>query len=156
MQGLYVDMHALGATYGELGVGLSFFDDVVRLQAQIGMAPPGRFNGLVLGGKLLANIIDIPFSYFFGYDWDFFSMSVAVGANFNYFTMSEDSIAFTDKGVVLGSVLTQFEFAKFELKDLKMFNTYSLYLEGSLWFISSDVQAGVVPTYSIGTRIGIF
>ena len=156
VQGLYIDMHALGATYGEFGVGLSFFDDVVKLQAQIGMSPPGRFNGLVIGGKLLANIIDLPFSYFFGHDWDFFSMSVAVGANFNYFTMSENSIAFTDKGVVLGSVLTQFEFAKFELKDLKMFNTYSLYLEGALWFISSDVQAGVVPTYSIGTRIGIF
>lgn len=156
VQGLYVDLHALGATYGEFGIGLSFFDDVVKLQAQIGMSPPGRFNGLVIGGKLLANIIDLPFSYFFGHDWDFFSMSVAVGANFNYFTMSEDSIAFTDKGVVLGSVLTQFEFAKFKLKDFKMFNTYSLYLEGSLWFISSDVQAGVVPTYSIGTRIGIF
>ncbi|MEA1912011.1 MAG: hypothetical protein U9N32_10135, partial [Spirochaetota bacterium] len=59
IQGLYIDMHALGATYGELGVGLSFFDDVVKLQAQIGMAPPGRFNGLVVGGKLLANIINI-------------------------------------------------------------------------------------------------
>jgi hypothetical protein len=156
VQGLYIDMHALGATYGELGVGLSFFDDVVKIQAQIGMAPPGRFNGLVVGGKLLASIIDLPFSYFFGYDWDFFSMSVAVGANFNYFTMSEDRISFTDKGVVLGSVLTQFEFAKFELKDLKMLNTYSLYAEAALWFISSDIQAGVVPTYSIGTRIGIF
>ena len=156
VQGLYIDIHALGATYAEVGVGLSFFDDVVKLQAQIGMSPPGRFDGLVIGGKLLANIVDIPFSYFFGYDWEFFSMSVAVGANFNYFTMSEDSIEFTDKGVVLGSVLTQFEFAKFELKDLKMLNMYSLYAEAALWFISSDVQAGVVPTYSIGARMGIF
>ncbi|RKX82636.1 MAG: hypothetical protein DRP58_10010, partial [Spirochaetes bacterium] len=156
VQGLYVDLHALGATYGEVGVGLSFFDDVVKLQAQVGMAPPGRFNGLVVGGKLLASIIDLPFSYFFGYDWDFFSMSVAVGANFNYFTMSEDSIEFTDQGVVLGSVLAQFEFAKFSFEDMKMFNNYSLYAEAALWFISSDVQAGVVPTYSIGSRIGMF
>jgi Bacterial Ig domain len=156
IQGLYVDIHALGATYGELGVGLSFFDDVVKLQAQVGLAPPGRFSGLVIGGKLLANIVDLPFSYFFGHDWDFFSMSVAVGANFNYFTMSDNSIEFTDKGVVLGSVLTQFEFAKFKIKDFKMFNAYSLYLEGALWFISSDVQADIIPTYSIGTRIGIF
>ncbi|MCF6334553.1 MAG: Ig-like domain-containing protein, partial [Spirochaetales bacterium] len=156
VQGLYVDFHALGATYGEIGVGLSFFDDVVKLQAQVGISPPGRFSGLVIGGKLLANIIDIPFSYFFGYDWEFFSMSVAVGANFNYFTMSDNRIEFTDKGVVLGSVLAQFEFAKFDIKDLKIFNKYSLYLEGSLWFISSDVQAGIVPTFSVGTRIGIF
>lgn len=156
VQGLYIDAHAMGATYGEIGVGLSFFKDVVKLQAQVGMAPPGRFSGLVIGGKLLANIIDIPFSYFFGYDWEFFSMSVALGANFNYFTMSEDSIEFTDKGVVLGSILAQYEFAKFTFKDMKMFNRYSLYVEGSLWFISSDVQAGVVPRYSVGARIGVF
>lgn len=156
IQGLYVDVHALGATYGELGVGLSFFDDVVKLQAQVGLAPPGRFTGIVFGAKLLANVLDIPFSYFFGYDWEFFSMSVAVGANFNYFTMSEDSYSFDGDGVVLGSVLLQYEFAKFELKNMSVFNSYSLYVEGSLWFISSDVEAGVSPALSFGARVGIF
>jgi hypothetical protein len=156
IQGLYIDIHGLGATYGELGVGLSFFDDVVKLQAQVGLAPSGRFSGMVFGAKLLANVVEIPFSYFFGYDWEFFSMSVAVGANFNYFTMSQDGYYFTDDGVVLGSVLLQYEFAKFELKNMKLFNSYSLYMEGSLWFISSDVEAGVTPTLSFGARIGIF
>ena len=156
VQGLYLDFHALGATYGELGVGLSFFDDVVKLQAQVGLAPPGRFSGLVIGAKLLATIVDLPFSYFFGYDWDFFSMSLAVGANFNYYTMSEDGYYFTSDGVILGSVLLQYEFAKFELKNMKIFNSYSFYVEGALWFISSDVQAGVTPTISFGARIGIF
>jgi len=156
IQGLYIDLHGLGATYGELGVGLSFFDDVVKLQAQVGLAPPGRFTGLVFGAKLLATVVDIPFSYFFGYDWEFFSMSVAVGANFNYYSMSPDGYYFTDEGVVLGSVLLQYEFAKFELKNMKMFNSYSLYVEGALWFISSDIQAGVTPTLSFGARIGIF
>ncbi|MDA3809041.1 MAG: Ig-like domain-containing protein [Spirochaetaceae bacterium] len=156
IQGLYIDFHALGTTYGELGVGLSFFDDVVKIQAQVGLAPPGRFTGIVFGAKLLATIVDLPFSYFFGYDWDFFSMSVAVGANFNYYTMSEDGYYFTNEGVVLGSVLLQYEFAKFELKNLKVFNSYSFYVEGALWFISSDIEAGVVPTLSFGARIGIF
>jgi len=159
IQGLYLDFHALGASYGEIGVGLSFFDDVVKLQAQIGLAPNGpqdRFTGIVLGVKLLATIVDIPFSYFFGYDWEFFSMSVAVGANFNYYSMSEDSYAFTSEGVVLGSVLLQYEFAKFEVSKWKFFNSYSFYAEGALWFISSDIEAGVTPTLSFGARIGIF
>ena len=156
IQGLYVDFHALGSTYGELGIGLSFFDDVVRLQAQIGLAPPGRFTGIVLGAKLLATIVELPFSYFFGYDWDFFSMSLAVGANFNYFSMSQDNYSFTTDGVVLGAVLLQLEFAKFEIKEWKVFNSYSFYTEGSLWFISSDIEAVVFPSLSFGARIGIF
>lgn len=156
IQGLYLDFHALGSTYGELGIGLSFFDDVVKLQVQAGLAPPGRFSGIVIGAKLLATILDVPFSYFFGYDWDFFSMSLAIGANFNYFSMSEDDYSFTENGVVLGSVLLQLEFAKFEINSLSVFNSYSLYTEGALWFISSDIEAGVTPTISFGLRIGIF
>lgn len=156
IQGLYIDFHAIGQTYGELGVGLSFFDDVVKLQAQVGLAPPGRFEGLVFGVKLLATVIDLPFSYFFGYDWEFFSMSLAVGANFNFYTMSSDGYYITKEGVVLGSVLLQYEFAKFELNDKKMFNSYSFYVEGGLNFISSDREAGVSPTLSFGARIGIF
>ncbi|MCD6398168.1 MAG: hypothetical protein J7L71_11580 [Spirochaetaceae bacterium] len=156
IQGLYLDFHALGATYGEFGAGLTFFEDNVKLQASIGLAPPGRFSGLVLGGKLLANIATIPYSYIFGPDLQNFSMAFTVGANFSYFTMSDTDITFTDKGVVLGSVLGQWELVRYRIPELSMFNTYSLYVEGALWFISSDVQAGVVPTYSIGSRIGIF
>ena len=156
IQGLYLDFHALGATYGEFGAGLTFFEDNVKLQASIGVAPPGRFSGLVLGGKLLANIATIPYSYIFGPDFQNFSMAFTVGADFSYFTMSDTDITFTDKGVVLGSVLGQWEIVRYRIPELSMFNTYSLYVEGALWFISSDVQAGVVPTFSIGSRIGIF
>ena len=83
-------------------------------------------------------------------------MSVAVGANFNYFSMSPDGYYFTSNGVVMGSVLLQYEFAKFELKNVKIFNSYSFYVEGSLWFISSDIEAGIRPTLGFGARIGIF
>ncbi len=159
IQGLYLDFHGLGTTYGEIGIGLSFFDDVVKLQAQIGLAPPGRFTGIVVGAKLLATIIDIPFSFFFGYDWEVFSMSISVGANFNYFSMSEGSYSFIPAtgrtGVILGAVVGQFEFAKFDFKKLKAFSSYSLYVEGSLWFISSDVQPEISPTISFGLRVGI-
>ncbi len=156
IQGLYLDLHALGATYGEIGAGLTFFNDNVKLQLEAGLAPPGRFSGIVLGGKLLANIATIPYSFIFGPDWQNFSMAAALGATFSYFTMSEDGFTFDGTGVVLGSIIGQIELIKYTIPDLSMFNTYSLYAEGSLWFISSDVQAGVVPRYSIGTRIGIF
>ena len=46
----------------------------------------------MLGAKLLANIATLPFGYLLGPSWDFFSMSLAVGANFSYFTMSEESL----------------------------------------------------------------
>ncbi len=155
IQGLYLDVHAMGATYADLGLGLSFFDDNVKLQVQVGMSPTGRFSGLVLGAKLLANIATIPFSYFFGPSWDFFSVAFALGANFSYFTMSEDSIAFTDEGLVLAGVVSQLEFARFEIPGWRFFNTYSLYSELQLWFISSDVEAGLTARISFGFRMGL-
>jgi hypothetical protein len=155
IQGLYLDVHAMGATYADLGLGLSFFDDNVKLQLQVGMSPTGRFSGLVIGAKLLANIATVPFSYFFGPSWDFFSVAFALGANFSYFTMSEDSIVFTEEGLVLAAVVSQLEFARFEIPDWRFFNTYSLYSELQLWFISSDVEAGLAARISFGFRMGL-
>jgi hypothetical protein len=155
IQGLYLDAHTMGATWWDLGLGLTFFDDNIKLQAQLGMAPSGRFNGLVLGAKLLANLATVPFSYFFGPSWDFFSMSLAVGANFSYFTMSEDRIEFTDEGLVLGAVIAQLEFAKFTIAPWRALNTWAFYTEYQLWFISSDVEGGTVSKLSFGLRIGL-
>jgi hypothetical protein len=155
IQGLYLDAHTLGATWWDVGLGLTFFDDNVKLQLQLGMAPTGRFTGLVLGTKLLANVVAVPFSYFFGPSWDFFSMSLAVGANFSYFTMSEDRIEFTDEGLVLGAVVAQLEFAKFTIEPWRALNTWAFYTEYQLWFISSDVEGGIVNKISFGMRIGL-
>jgi hypothetical protein len=155
IQGLYLDTHVMGATYWDLGLGLTFFDDNVKLQLQAGMSPPGRFHGLVLGAKLLANIATLPFSYLFGPSWDFFSMSLAVGANFSYFTMSEGSVVFTDAGVVLAGMVAQLEFARFKVPNWRMASTYGLYTEYQLWFISSDVEAGTASRLSFGLRIGL-
>lgn len=156
IQGMYLDSHFMGATYADAGLGLTFFDDNVKLQLQIGMSPSGRFSGLVIGSKLLANIATLPFGYLFGPSWDFFSMSLALGANFSYFTMSEDTVSFTDSGLVLGAMIAQFEFARFQIASWRMFNTYSLYTEAQLWFISSDVSGGTESRISFGARIGLF
>ncbi len=156
IQGLYIDAHFLGSTYTEIGAGLTFFDDNVKLQLQLGMAPPGRFNGFVIGTKILANIAVLPYEYFFGYDWNFLSSSFAVGATFNYFTMSEEEISFTDQGLVLGALIGQIELVKVTLPDRKLFTSFSLYTEGQLWFISSDVSGGVEARIAFGLRTNIF
>jgi hypothetical protein len=155
IQGLYLDTHAMGATYWDLGLGLTFFDDTVKLQMQVGMSPPGRFQGLVLGVKLLANIATLPFGYLFGPSWDFFSMSLAVGANFSYFSMSEGGLSFTSEGLVLGGMVAQLEFAHFEIPNWRMASSYGLYAEYQLWFISSDVEAGTANRLAFGLRIGL-
>jgi hypothetical protein len=156
VQGLYLDAHALGATYGDLGFGFTFFDDNVRLQMQIGASPSGRFSGLVVGTKLLANILSLPFSYWFGPSWDFFSMSFAVGANFSYFSMTEESFGFTTDGLVLAAIVVQWEMARFDLRDLPMLSFVSLYTEGNFWFISSDISGGIEPRLCFGVRMGLF
>ncbi|MBN1699946.1 MAG: hypothetical protein JW881_20725 [Spirochaetales bacterium] len=155
IQGMYFDTQVLGATVVNAGLGLTFFDQNVRLQVQAGIAPPGRFSGLVIGTKLIANIFKLPFDYLFGPDWAFFSMSFALGANFSYFTMSDDEIAFTDKGLVISAIFFQWEVAKFHFEDMTAFNTYSIYTEFDLWVLSSDIEGGVEPKFSAGLRIGI-
>ncbi len=150
IQGLYLDAHVFGATYADLGLGVSFFDDNVKLQVQAGVAPPGRFTGTVLGAKLLANVLVVPFDYFLGPDWSFFSMALALGANFSYFTMDEDT-----SGLVMSAVLAQWEFARFEFAERTAFRNVSLYLEPNFWFASSDVEAGTVFRMSLGLRTGL-
>ena len=150
IQGLYLDSHVFGATYADLGLGVSFFDDNVKLQVQAGVAPPGRFTGTVIGSKLLANVLVVPFDYFFGPNWSFYSMALALGANFSYFTMDEDS-----DGLVMSAVLAQWDFARFEFEQWPALRSFAFYLEPNIWFASSDVQAGAVFRMSLGLRAGL-
>ena len=156
IQGLYVDVHALGATYFDLGAGLTFFDNNVRIQAQAGIAPPGRFSGLVLGTKLLANVASLPASFLLGPDFDWLSAALAVGANFSYFTMSGDSIGFTEDGLVLAGMVGQLQLPIVTVPTLAFFNTYAFYTEAQLWFVSSDVEAGTEFRLSFGIRADVF
>ena len=171
IQGLYVDFHFWGASLFEVGAGLTFFDDNVKLQFIFGqytqeqrdavnafLKQPStelRYGGNIFGGKLLANISTIPFSFFFGHDFDWLSASVAVGAQFNYFSQTNSG-----SGQILSAVLGQLEFPRVHISEIKAFSTFSMYYEYSLWFIPSDV-AGVgikkfVQQGSIGLRVNIF
>ena len=154
IQGLYVDGHFLGATFWEVGAGLTFFDDNVKIQGLFGISPQGRFDGNVFGLKLLANVATIPWGYFLGPDFSFLSSSFAVGSAFEYFSMPSDNEE--QSGLVLGALVGQIELVKAKFESLKYFNTYSVYFEDQLWFISSDVEGGLENRIAFGIRIGVF
>jgi hypothetical protein len=161
IQGLYLDAHALGATYADAGLGLSFFKDNVRLQVQFGIAPEqfdgetGRIVGYAIGGKIIANVFYLPFDYYFGPDWSFYSMSFSLGANFTYFTMDKDREA-----MLMGAIIGQWTFANLDMSKIypnwKIFKNFAFYLEPELWFISSDVDAETVFRATVGLRTNIF
>ncbi len=155
VQGLFLDFHFMGSTYAEGGVGLTFFDDNVKLEALAGYAPDGRFNGTVIGAKLIANVATLPWDFVFGYDFENFSSSLAVGTTFQYFTM-QNSYDPDATGKVLGAVLAQLELVNFKNPDWKRFSSFSFYVEGQFWVISSDVEATIAPRVAFGIRTNVF
>ena len=172
IQGLYIDFRFWGATLFSAGLGLTAFDDVVKLQFSFGQFTQQqrdavssllnldltalRYGGNVLSFKILANITSIPFSYFFGHDFDWLYAAIAVGADFSYFMETASG-----KPQILSSLLAQLEFPKVQLQNVKMFSSFSLYTEASLWFIPTDVTSQVkiknlVPQFAVGLRTNVF
>lgn len=168
IQGLYIDGSFWGATMFSVGLGLSFFDDNVKLQFQWGQFTQAQRNIFsqtalryggdnILGFKLLANIASIPFRSFLGPDWDWLSMRIALGADFSWFSETASG-----KPQILAAVLAQIEFPRVTFKKAKAFRTISLYSEFQLWFIPTDVSGGAVDIknmvfqFSEGIRVNIF
>ena len=166
IQGLYFDWHFWGATLFDIGVGLTFFDDNVKLQVQWGQftetqwalfkSGKYRYGGdSIIGAKLLANVYYLPFRYLFGPDWEWLSMNIALGANFTRFNDSGSGSA-----QILSAALAQLEFPRVTFAKQKMFRTIAFYTEGQLWFVPSDVAgdniATIVPQISFGLRVNVF
>lgn len=171
IQGLYVDFRFWGDTLFSVGAGLTFFDDVVKVQASFGQFTQQqrdavsnvvgkdltnlRYGGNVLSGKILANIASIPFSYFLGHDWDWLSAEFAIGAEFARFDQTNSG-----KAQILSAVVGQIEFPRVKIPNVKMFSTFSLYTEGSMWFIPTDVSGegikSLIPQIAVGIRTNIF
>jgi len=115
VQGIYLWVQAFGGPWISGGFGLTFFEDIVRLEGLFGWIPtyenirdmgqdpettgegllrtvtnePGydpRFSGFVTGGKLLARVIDIPFEFFWGEDAKNFSISAEIGCGFYWYS----------------------------------------------------------------------
>ena len=115
-----------------------------------------RYGGdSVVGMKILANVASIPFSYFFGHDFDWLSASATIGAQFTRFNKTNSGEA-----QILSALLAQLEFPKAKFSSNKMFSTWSLYTEGSLWFIPTDVKGSdienLIPQIAIGIRTNVF
>ena len=167
IQGLYFDWQFWGATLFNVGAGLTFFDDNVKLQVQWGQFTQQQRNLFdksnlryggdnVLGVKLLANVYYLPFRYYFGPDWEWLSLNVAVGANFTRFNQSGSG-----KAQILSAGLFQLEFPRVTFSRQKMFRTIAFYTEGQLWFIPTDVSSdedikSLVPQISFGLRVNVF
>jgi hypothetical protein len=157
-----------GATYTDVGFGLSFYDDNVKIQGQYGIMTqdlrealggtgPMRFGGNVFGVKILANVYSLPFGSFAGPDFDWLHASLSFGANFSYF-----EIAQSGEPTWVSALLAQLEFPKVKIPKKEFLRTFSLFTEFQLWFMSTDVNAGannipvVVPHVVTGLRIYIF
>ncbi len=171
IQGLYVDFRFWGASLFAVGAGLTFFDDVVKLQASYGQFTQKqrdavsklfnvdltemRYGGNIFSLKILANIASIPFSFFLGHDWDWLYSEFALGAEFAMFTQTNSG-----KEQILSALLGQIEFPKVKLQNVKMFSSFSVYTEGSLWFIPTDVSGdnikSLIPQIAVGFRTNIF
>jgi len=184
IQGLYFDTSFWGATLWDVGLGLTAFDNAVKIQANYGqftqnqrdmvtavlarIANPMiadedieytnlRFGGdVVLGAKIIAQLAYLPFRYFFGRDWDWLSATFSVGANFSWFSQS----GATDKNgdpvaQILSAALIQIEFPRITIRDFKRFKTWALYTEPQLWFIPSDVAGDGADRYVPTVSFGL-
>ena len=173
MQGMYLDFRFWGATLFSVGVGLTAFGDVVKIQASYGQftqsqrnavsnvlgreLTDGRYGGHVGSLKILATVTSIPFSYFLGHDWDWLYAAISVGADFSLFSETGSG-----KPQILSAILGQIEFPKVKLQNVKAFSTFALYTEASLWFIPTDVLsvnndiASFIPQIAVGIRTNIF
>jgi len=171
IQGLHFELGFWGASLWNMGVGLSFFDQNVKLQLHYGQFTQGqrnvvlkeradlvRYGGHITSIKILANV----FSYGFGYHFPDAAplyMAVALGAQFSLFTETQSG-----KPQVLSSLLMQFEFPRIKLPKGKYFRSFSFFTEGQLWFVPTDVSSknvqstikSVVPHLACGIRVDVF
>jgi len=162
-----------GATYMDIGLGLSFFDDNVKIQAQYGFLTqelyealggvgPVRYGGHVLGIKLLASIYTLPFITVLGPDFEWLYASLALGANFSLFDIAQQGYTQSGTPTWMSAMLVQLEFPKVSIPKRKSLRTFSLFTEGQLWFVPTDVDAAandiptIIPHVIMGLRLYIF
>jgi hypothetical protein len=169
-----------GATFMDVGFGLSFFDDNVKIQANYGfltqalyekiggekssseMPTTVRYGGHVLGLKILANIYTLPFYTFAGPDSEWLKASFALGANFSLFDLGSEGYNQSGNPTWMGALIGQIEFPKATIPKRENFRTFSVFTEGQLWFVPTDVDAKayeintIIPHLIVGLRMYIF
>jgi hypothetical protein len=168
-----------GTTYMDIGFGLSFFDDNVKVQFQYGFLTPElyeslggdppppkgigvRYGGDVIAFKILASLYSFPFASIWGPDFEWLFGTVAIGANFSLFDISHKGLTPSKEPTWMSAILLQVEFPRVKIPKRKNFRTFSLFTEGQLWFVPTDVPASqygiatVIPHIIMGLRLYIF
>ena len=156
-----------GATYMDFGLGLSFFDDNVKVQGNFGfmseqhyeslggLAPGMRYGGNVMGIKLLASIYSLPFASFLGPDWEWLFATVALGANFSLFEITQSG-----SPTWLSALLLQVEFPRVSIPKRTSLRTFSVFTEVQCWFSPTDMAKNdtptIIPKVIMGLRVYIF
>ena len=178
IQGLFLDASVWGATLWNVGAGLTAFDNAVKIEMSFGQFTQDqrdfvsdffqidrtnlRFGGNVVGLRIIAQILDLPFMTFFGRDWEWLSATLSVGANFSFFTDTGAKSNETGEPVpqILSALLMQLEFPRMSFKQMKNFRTWAIYLEPQLWFIPSDIATDearkILFTMSLGLHVNVF
>jgi len=167
IQGLYFDSSFLGGATFCAGLGLTFFDDNVKVQANVSQVPPGgRYSGWAFGGKVLANIWNKNIGDWFGPDWTFWKTSIVLGAHFLYFLDPHEELM-DPHPLWMGEFLAQWEIIKADMSFFfpkwKYFKSLSFYMEPGIWFAPSDVDPKLDPnawrtrfTIALGMRVNLF
>jgi len=168
IQGLYFDVSFLGGLNWCAGLGLTFFDDNVKVQGNAAQAPSGRYSGWAFGGKVLANIWNKNLGDWFGPDWSFWRTSIVLGAHFLCFNDAhEEGEDANPTPLWMGEFLVQWEIIKSDMSFFfpkwKYFKSLSFYMEGGIWFAPSDVSKNqdknawpYLPRIGLGLRINLF
>ena len=177
IQGLYLDFNVWGATLWSAGLGLTAFDNAVKIQFSFGQFSQDQRNfftnligkdvdtrfryggNAVISAKIIAQLGYIPFNYFFGHDFDWLSASISLGAEFAWFSESGALDKYgKPKSQILSAAIMQVEFPRMTFKDWSYFRTWAAYFEPQLWFIPSDVGVAspVLFNFAFGIRTSVF
>ncbi|MDR0442826.1 MAG: hypothetical protein LBH44_05400 [Treponema sp.] len=161
-------LFAGGATYMDIGLGVTFFNNHIKLQANYGFLTqalhesmggvgPLRYGGHVLGLKMLAGFI-LEFSSLLGSNLDWLATSFCIGANFSLFDIANEGYTHSGEPGWVSALIMQMEFPRVTISEQKLLRTFSLFTEGQLWFdpTHADVSTVIIPHVIMGVRMYIF
>ena len=161
-----------GATYMDIGLGVSLLNDFLRIQTQYGFMTQEnyeslggigtiRYGGQVLGFKILGNYT-LQFNKINRFNLNWLSASFSFGINFSLFDIGKQGYTQSGKPEWMTAVVMQIEFPRITIPEHKYFKTFSMFMEGQSWYVPTDSDASknniswTIPCIIFGIRTYIF